>query len=249
MTPVSTINNTLWAIGLILQLLLLTLLFTRHLSSRLRRFTGLIAFFCLRSLLLFTLFHHLSATSYAGLYSILSVLDTLLQLAIALDLARHIPLSGKNPLLRRSTLIAVLAALSALLTAALVAVLPAHSPAPVDRGTVFTALLFVQIFVWYRLSPRHSTKDSTRRPATDSTRRLGGLRRRLDPRAGGQMYRRLAWQRPCLLLMVVRQRHHLPRCPLDLDRDLQTPCNRPLHHRRSRCRQTPGRRQAHLAAL
>jgi len=134
--------------GLVLQLVLLFLLFTRRMASQLWLFTVLLCFYAIRSILLFTLFTHLSRAAYASLYTGLSLLDLLLQIAVAIELARVILRFGAKSLLPRALLVPIFFLLSAALTVIVAVVLPAHSQIPVDRGTIFTGFLFVQLFAW-----------------------------------------------------------------------------------------------------
>jgi hypothetical protein len=160
------LNQTLFALAILLQIALIILLLRRRLASHLRIFTALLIFYCLRSAVLvalahlITLPHHPSFTAYAALATVLSLADLLLQCALAVALARTVLASEPGPHPARLLLLALaLFLLAALLTAGLVMVLPARSPAPADRGVLFPALLFLELFAWSTWRP------STWRPA------------------------------------------------------------------------------------
>ncbi len=125
-------------------------------ASQVVLFSALLFFYIVRSSLLFGLFHHASRTTYATFYSDLSLLDIILQIALAVELSLAILRCGSKSLLPRGLLIPLLFLLAAASTGALAAVLPAHSPVPADRGILFTGLLFLLLLAWSlsaRLTP------------------------------------------------------------------------------------------------
>lgn len=117
-------------------------------ASQVVLISALLFFYIVRSNLLFLLFHHISRTTYATFYSDLSLLDTILQIALAVELSLTILRSGSKSPLPRSLLISLLLLLAAVFTGVLAAVLPAHSPVPADRGILFTGFLFLLLFAW-----------------------------------------------------------------------------------------------------
>jgi len=145
---VATAQTTFLVTGLALQVCLLFLLFRRRMASQVALFSALLLFYTARSSLLFGLFHHISPTAYATLYSWLSLLDIMLQIAVVVELALAILRSGSKSLLPRSLLIPLCFLLAAAFTGALTAVLPAHSPVPADRGILFTGFLFLLLLAW-----------------------------------------------------------------------------------------------------
>lgn len=152
------LNTLLFALGLFLQIALITLLLRRHLASKLRLFFTLLLFYCLRSAFLVALLPHLAHPVYSALSTALSAVDLLLQIALAVAIsievltAHRSPFDG-GPLLPRALLVPGLFLLAPLLTAAVDSVLPPYSPAPVDRGILATALLFLELALWTRLRP------------------------------------------------------------------------------------------------
>lgn len=147
---------TLLVISLALEIWLLFLLFRRRMTSQVVLLSTLLFFYIVRSSLLFWLPHHISRTAAATLDSWSSLLDIMLQIALAVELSLAILRSGSKSLLPRGLLIPLFFLLAAAFTGALAAVLPAHSPFPADRGTLFTGFLFLLLLVWsffVRLTP------------------------------------------------------------------------------------------------
>jgi hypothetical protein len=139
----ATAQISFLVIGLALQICLLLLLFRRRMASQVVLLTTLLFFYIVRSSLLFGLSHHISRTAIETLFSWLSLLDIMLQIALAVELSLAILRSGSKSLLRRSLLIPLCFLLAGALTTALTAVLPAQSPVPADRGILFTGFLFL----------------------------------------------------------------------------------------------------------
>ncbi len=117
-------------------------------ASQVVLISALLFFYIVRSSLLFGLFHHISRTTYATFYSDLSLLDIILQIALAVELSLAILRCGSKSRLPRGLLITLLLLLAAVFTGALAAVLPAHSPVPADRGILFAGFLFLLLFAW-----------------------------------------------------------------------------------------------------
>jgi hypothetical protein len=134
----TAINDLLWTVGLLLQCSLLALVFARGIVRRLPLFSGLLAFYLLRSILLFALFGKIDSAAYASTYEGLTIVDLALQLLVTGELVLSLTRSAGPRGLRRGTLllIPVFAGAGTLLIAR---TLPAHSPVPFDR---------VQAFIW-----------------------------------------------------------------------------------------------------
>ncbi len=153
----SAINTALLAAGLLLQIVLLYLLLRRRTTQPLYLFTILIAFYVLRSILLFALFKFISSEAYATLYSALSLADLALQLALAVELSLATVRSRTRSTLPAALLIHQLFLIPALITGGIAAILPGHSPVPADRGTTFSGLVFLTLWGWslrFRHAPR-----------------------------------------------------------------------------------------------
>ena len=141
-------QTALLVIALVLQAWLLFLLFRRRMASQVVLLSALLLFYILRSSLLFGLSHHISRTASETLYNWLSLLDIMLQIALAVELSLAVLRSGSKSLLRRSLLIPLLFLLAAAFSSALTAVLPAYSPVPADGGVLFTGFLFLLLLAW-----------------------------------------------------------------------------------------------------
>ena len=149
-------QTALLVIALALQVWLLYLLFRRRMASQVVMLSSLLFFYMVRSTLLFGLSHHISRTAFETLYSWLSLLDIMLQIAVAVELSLAILRSGSKSLLPRGLLIPFCFLLAAAFTRALTAVLPTYSPVPADRGILFTGFLFLLLLAWslsVRLTP------------------------------------------------------------------------------------------------
>ena len=79
-------NTSIWAIGLILQCLLLGALARRGMARRLPLFTALVGFYVVRSVFLFAAFGHLSTDTYSLTYQALSLMDIVFQVLVAWEL-------------------------------------------------------------------------------------------------------------------------------------------------------------------
>ncbi|MGC2638708.1 MAG: hypothetical protein WA294_16110 [Acidobacteriaceae bacterium] len=156
-----SLSVILWSVGLVLQLTLLTMLFVRRAARRVPIFTLLIAFYIARSVALFFLPGVISHATYASLYENLGLVDTVLQIGVAIEIAvtalRQYDRWSRERIVKISLLM-----MTGVVAALFVAVLlPSRGRAPIDRGTVFPALLMVLLFVWM------------------ATARLGGPSRRI----------------------------------------------------------------------
>jgi hypothetical protein len=138
----------LLAASIVLQLLLLTLLFTRRMASHLRLFTILLCFYVFRSVFLALLFPWISPGSYVQTYTLFSALDVLLQTALAIEFSLLVLRLGERPYLPRAFLIPAIFLSAAAFAAGIAALLPPHSRSPADRGSIFTSLLFIELLLW-----------------------------------------------------------------------------------------------------
>ncbi len=144
----SATNIAFLAASLILQLLLLGLLVTRRIWSQLRLFTVLLCFYAIRSVFLVVLFPWVLPGTYVQIYTVLSAVDVLLQIALAIEFSLVIVRVGERPYLPRALMIPAIFLVAAVLASGIAALLPAHSRAPADRAGIFTGLLFLGIFLW-----------------------------------------------------------------------------------------------------
>jgi hypothetical protein len=142
-----TINTIVWTFSLALQMLLVVAVFGRGLARRLPCFTILIVFYPLRSALLFALIGHIPPADYAALYSTLSLIDILLQIAFVLEIGfRLIRRLGKLTL--RNCLFVFLPLSTAAVGASIIlTLLPHHAPIPADRIQTFVSCLLIGLFL------------------------------------------------------------------------------------------------------
>jgi hypothetical protein len=135
----TTINDLFWTVGLLLQCSLLTLVFLRGIVRRLPLFSGLLAFYLLRSMLLFALFGKVDSAAYASTYDGLTLVDLFLQLLVTAEIAVCLERATGLFTLRRSIPLLLLPVFASAATLLLAHALPAHSPVPFDR---------IQAFAW-----------------------------------------------------------------------------------------------------
>lgn len=147
-----TVSLVLWSVGLVLQLTLLTMLFVRSAARRVPIFTLLIAFYIVRSIALFVLPGAISHAAYASLYENLGLADTVLQIGVAIEIAvtalRQYDTWSRERIVKIAFLM-----MTGVVAALFVAILlPSRGRAPIDRGTVFPAILMVLLFLWMAIA-------------------------------------------------------------------------------------------------
>jgi hypothetical protein len=142
------ISLLLWCFGLALQLLLLALLFRRGLARRFPVMTGLLGFYVLRSLLLYALLRFSARDVYQAWYDALSLADIALQVALAAEIAVAALRQRGGWSGRRGAVAALVSGAVLAAAATLASLLPARGVVPVDRGSAFSSLLLVLVFVW-----------------------------------------------------------------------------------------------------
>jgi hypothetical protein len=144
----STINTLVWIVSLALQLALFSALFARAIARRFPIFTSLIGFYLLRSAILFLIFGHVGPAAYHTLYNDLTLLDLLIQTAVAVEILIHLVHAGggwtRSNVLVTIAIVCVATAATALTTT----LLPAHTPIPVDRTQFFFSFLMLFLFAW-----------------------------------------------------------------------------------------------------
>jgi hypothetical protein len=153
-----SLNNAMWALSLALQCSLVALIFARGLVPAMRAFTLLMGFYLLRSAVLFSLFGRIPGEAYSFLYTVLSALDILLQTLVAFELFLTAPMP--QPRKRPSAAVFAGLVLASVALAWLVsASIQANPRSPIDRGVLFTSILFLAVFavVRHRFAPsRHA---------------------------------------------------------------------------------------------
>lgn len=144
-------NDLLLAITFLASVSLLVLMRQRRLIRRLFLFFVLLVFYVLRSAVLIIGVKVFDQATYVQLASLMSLVDLGLQLALAYALTRSLTRlrltarSPATPRLRDSALFlfAVALLVAGALTLALVTAIPIYSPVPLDRGVVFSGLVFL----------------------------------------------------------------------------------------------------------
>jgi hypothetical protein len=144
----------LWAGSLALQCILLAILIFRRRALRLPVFTLLIAFYVLRSVALFVLKGHLAPLSFSQLYEGLSVVDTLLQLTVAGEIALKAARQYGDAERARLSRVLLLALAGVLIAVFATALLPSRGPVPIDRGSVLVAFLMLLLWLWMAVDRR-----------------------------------------------------------------------------------------------
>lgn len=134
-------QTTLVLLAVFLHALLLTLLFLRGAARRLPAFTTLIAFYLLRSLLLYGLFGHMDDDAYALFFNALDLLDLFLQVLVMWELLRKT--STISSTLHRAALFAGLLLLSAAASWGISMAIPATPHLRLDRGLLLTSALML----------------------------------------------------------------------------------------------------------
>ena len=152
----STINTLVWIVSLALQLALFSALFARNIARRFPIFTSLIGFYLLRSAILFLIFGHIGPAAYHTLYNDLTLLDLLIQTAVAVEILIHLVHGGGGWTRGNALFAAALLSIAALATALTTTLLPAHAPIPVDRTQFFFSFLMLFLFAWAMRIPAAS---------------------------------------------------------------------------------------------
>jgi hypothetical protein len=142
-----TINTIVWTFSLALQTLLVVAVFGRGLARRLPCFAILILFYPLRSALLFSLFGHIPADDYRSLYSALSLVDILLQIAFALEIALRLIRQPGKLTLSRSLFVLLPLVAAAAAAFIILFLLPHHAPIPADRVQTLVSCLLIGLFL------------------------------------------------------------------------------------------------------
>lgn len=149
------INDSIWALGLVLQCALVSMMFARGIARRLPVFTVLIVFYPLRSLVRFTVYSHFAAGTYSSIYAVVSLLDIVLQLAVATEIGVHL-LRACWGSMRRMVAGGIFVLIPCLAWGATLLVcnmLPPEVPIPPDRLQMFASFTMIALCVWAHLRP------------------------------------------------------------------------------------------------
>ncbi len=111
-----TVNHTILAVGILLQLALVFAVFQRGLARRFPAFTALLIFYPLRACLLFALAGRIDADDYNPLYNALSLAEVPLQAAVMLELLLRLMRELGGWTQRRAAVVIVSVAAACVLT-------------------------------------------------------------------------------------------------------------------------------------
>ncbi len=172
--PQSVLNNTLWTLSLVLQITLVAAIFSRNIARKLPAFTALITFYPLRAACLFALYGHLPPDFYASLNTSFSLLDLLLQAAVAIELTLALIRERGGWTLPRALLALLAVVASSTATTLAIAQLPPHIPLPIDRAQTFLYFLLLALFLWIVTTPasniQHSSQPRPNQPGLNLLR-------------------------------------------------------------------------------
>lgn len=148
-------NGILLFVTFIASATLLVMMQRRRLIRRLSLFATLILFYILRSIVLLVGIRLFRQAAYLQISSLMSLLDLGLQLTLAYSLLRQFtrPRVGSshpaNRKLRNSAMLLCVVGLvlAGGVTVLLVSALPGFSPYPLDRGVVFSGLIFLFLLI------------------------------------------------------------------------------------------------------
>jgi len=151
-------NIALLSFTFIASVTLLAIVQQRKLLRRLSLFVALITLYILRAAVLFVGLRLFDRSTYLQVESVSSLFDLVLQLALAYSLARKFTQSrlntqhfaGSKLLSSALFLFASCLLVSGILTLLLVSVFPSYAPVPLDRGVVFSGLVFLLLVVFVR---------------------------------------------------------------------------------------------------
>jgi hypothetical protein len=143
----TSINDVFWSLGLASQCALFALLFLRGLARRLPLFTALLAFYLLRSILLVALSGRIDSDAYTATYNGLSILDLLLQLLVAIEIATHLTRISGGWATRRDILFAM-PCLAFGATWLVCQMLPIVTRLPPDRLQLFNWFALLLLGIW-----------------------------------------------------------------------------------------------------
>lgn len=140
-----------WAAGLVAHIVLLIVLWLRHRARTFPIFTTLIAMNIVRSVTLYSVFHHGTPAAYRVVYMALALVDYSLQIGVAYELASHVfrPTGTWAPDVRKGFLILVIIGV---VIAAAIACMPTPPEKTVlksllDRLNLFSSAVLCVLFV------------------------------------------------------------------------------------------------------
>jgi len=147
------VNNLIWAVSLLLQLVVLVKVFRSGMARQLPAWAALLLFYPLRGAALFLLSAHLARPTYIEIFNLFSVIDLFLQFALVIHIAtKYAAAQGGWTMPRLGALAGILAG-SAVATFVLVQSVPKNTPLPPDRAQIFDSFLMILLCVWMMVRP------------------------------------------------------------------------------------------------
>jgi hypothetical protein len=143
-----TVNLCLLSIGLLLHAVLLIRLIRLRLLARMPVFALLVAFYIVRSLVLYGISTILDRVAYNHLFSVFSLIDIVLQVVLAVEIAFYTLRSAPSAKPGHRMRFVALVAAGAILAAIIALAAPATGRVPFDRGILFTALIMLLLLAW-----------------------------------------------------------------------------------------------------
>ncbi|WP_263367218.1 hypothetical protein [Edaphobacter bradus] len=152
LNPISRahLDALVWASGLLLQSMLLTVLFTRGLARRAPYFTGLIAFYLVRSATLYLTYGLLNAEAYRSLNDLSQSFEVLADFGMGITFAALL-VCVKNYSEGHTRASRILVAVALAIAAATLTELTGHVPRATvqpDRAQIFFAVFLLLLWSW-----------------------------------------------------------------------------------------------------
>lgn len=150
-----SIQLVLWAVSLGLQLLMLMMLFRRRLARVVPVFSGLIAFYVLRSAVLYILSFTADPGDLRNTYDVLATIDLVLQIALFIEIVLRSPAWSREGARPGWGVTAIQLLVQGVIAGGVTYFMPENTRVQVDRGVVFVAVLMIlQLgwMVWRRVS-------------------------------------------------------------------------------------------------
>jgi hypothetical protein len=137
----------MWIISLILQATLFVSLFSRRLAGQTSFFANFIAFYFVRSLLLFLLLNHISVSAYSQLYHLFLWIEMFVQFCMAAGLTHWLVTLHGGWISRNIVVPIVMVGISGIGTY-LITLWTPHGDIPIDRSSIFFSIYMICFWLW-----------------------------------------------------------------------------------------------------
>jgi hypothetical protein len=142
----SAVTAWIWGLSIILQLTLFIALFNRGIARDAPLFTNFVGFYLLRSVLLYVMFDDISVEEYGSMYNFLLLLDVLVQIGLAAELARKL-VTDQGSWTSNRILYIVSGLLIASLGTWLAVRLTPQASIRLDRSQLFFSIIAILLFI------------------------------------------------------------------------------------------------------